>query len=285
MLVANNQKGNRCKAWLTEKPECPFYCPKCQEAVILKKGRIKAHHFAHKPPVTCQYGTGESQKHWKAKKAIYEALVDHPHCKKCDLERMLDGVRPDVSLYINNVPVAIEFQNSTIEIEEIKRRAHRYLQLGIHLIWLMPECKPSGFKEADDGKKTIYRPQIWQKYLQNMYYGRLYYWQEGAIVSPVHLLPYKHYVERGNWVDDFYDESGEDLEGTNWHEEHYYDADYGGYHKMSKTKKEVIYPENNTDRLLHIADDFRPAETKPFTAKNWHIPKSLIWLDRLKKWW
>lgn len=285
MLVANNQKGAKCKAWLTKKPEGPFHCPKCQEIVILKKGRIKAHHFAHKPPLTCQYSAGESQKHWIAKKSIYEALVNHPYCKKCDLERMLDGVRPDISLYINKVPVAIEIQNSTIEINEIKRRANRYSQLGIHLMWLIPECDPVGSKEADDGKKIIHRPQVWQKYLQNMYFGRLYYWQEGAIISPVHLESYEHYVERGNWIDDFYDDIGESLEGTYWHDEHYDDAEYGGHYKKSKTKKEVIYPKDKTDRLLHIAEDFHPAETKLFTTKNWHIPKSLIWLDRLKKWW
>ncbi len=221
MLVANNQKDTRCKAWLTEKYEGPFCCPECQEEVILKKGQIKAHHFAHKPPITCQYGAGESQKHFTTKQAIYEALEKHQNCKHCDLERVLKGVRPDISLRINNIPVAIEIQKSTIDINEIMRRTLCYTQLGIYLIWIMPENEPSKLKTISDGQKIIYRLREWQKYLQNMYYGRLYYWQEGAVVSPLHLSPYRHYVESGNWVDDFYNDTGESLEGTYWHDEHY----------------------------------------------------------------
>jgi len=285
MLVANNKDGNRCKAWLTEKPEKPFYCPECHDEVVLKKGKVKAHHFAHKPPVTCRYGTGESQIHWKAKKAIFEALIDHPRCKKCDVERRLEGVRPDISLYIRNIPVAIEIQNSTIEIDEIARRASCYLKLGIHLIWVMPENKPANCEEADDGKKIIHRPKEWQKYLHAMYFGKLYFWQGGALVSPAHLEPYKHYVGPGNWVEDFYDEIGDSLEGTYWHDEHYYDADYGDHYKTSKTKKEVLYPKGESKNILHIAEDFGPSKRKPFSAKNWNIPKSLIWIDTLKKWW
>jgi competence protein CoiA len=156
MLVANNKDGNRCMAWLTEKPEMPFYCPECHEEVVLKKGRVRAHYFSHKPPVTCRYGTGESQIHWKVKTAIYEELVVHPQCRECDVEHRLKGVRPDVYLYIRDVPVAIEIQKSTIEIDEIDRRVSCYLKLGIHLIWVVPESKPTNCIETEDGKKIIH---------------------------------------------------------------------------------------------------------------------------------
>ncbi len=282
MLVANNKEGNRCKAWLTEKAEMPFYCPECDDEVILKKGKIKADHFAHKPPVTCKYGTGESQVHWKAKKEIYEALAYHPLCKKCDVERRLEGVRPDVSLYIRDIPVAIEIQNSSIEINEIERRACCYFKLGVNLLWVIPEREPKDYIDTDDGKKLIHRPKEWQKYLHAMYFGKLYFWQEEAFVSPVHMEPYKYYVEPGNWIDDFYDDIGESLEGTYWHDENYDGADYGGYHKTSSTKKEVLYPEKH---ILHLAEDFVSSKRKPFNSPNWSIPESLLWIDTLKKWW
>ena len=53
-----------------EKEDGPFFCPSCRGKVILKKGRIKIPHFAHKPPVTCIYGKGESEIHYKAKLEI-----------------------------------------------------------------------------------------------------------------------------------------------------------------------------------------------------------------------
>lgn len=36
-----------------------FFCKDCLKEVVLKKGRVRAHHFAHKSPVTCQYGIGK----------------------------------------------------------------------------------------------------------------------------------------------------------------------------------------------------------------------------------
>jgi len=45
------------------KQEAPFACPSCSKEVTIKKGDIKAHHFAHKPPVTCDHGMGESDAH------------------------------------------------------------------------------------------------------------------------------------------------------------------------------------------------------------------------------
>jgi len=66
---------------------------------------------------------------------------------------------------------------------------------------------------------------------------------------------------------------------------HYDDAEYGGYHKTSKTKKVVMYPKNGRGKNLHIAEDFHESVAKPFSTKNWNIHKSLIWIDNLKKWW
>jgi hypothetical protein len=40
----------------------------------------------------------------------------------------------------------------------------------------------------------------------------------------------------GNWVEDFYDDIGDSLEGTYWHDEDYYEVDYGGYMKTHKTQ-------------------------------------------------
>lgn len=30
-----------------------YRCPNCSKPLVLKKGRVVIHHFAHKPPVLC----------------------------------------------------------------------------------------------------------------------------------------------------------------------------------------------------------------------------------------
>jgi len=48
--AAISRNGVKSVAWKTEKSEGPFRCPGCAGEVILKKGKVKEHHYAHKPP-------------------------------------------------------------------------------------------------------------------------------------------------------------------------------------------------------------------------------------------
>ncbi len=89
MLSANDQQGDLVIAWEVTKTQGPFFCPECQEQVIVKKGSYKIHHFAHQPSSDCTYGTGESEEHRQAKYHIYEALRHHPDVTKLAIERPL----------------------------------------------------------------------------------------------------------------------------------------------------------------------------------------------------
>lgn len=287
MLIALDINQSRCISWNTSKEQKPFYCPKCQEEVILKKGNKKIHHFAHKPPINCTYGVGESQKHYKVKKAIYEALLKEPNCSKCELERILKGVRPDISLKINNNYVAIEIQNSTIDISLINQRIERYNKLNIHLIWILPDDNPKIVlpDSKDEGvHKKLCRPKEWEKYLHKLYFGRLYYWQNNANVKPLHLQTYQYEISSGNWIE----ESSEcqDLEGTNWYNDNIDEAYYDGYTKYSKTKKEFISPKSNgKDIILNIAKDFKATRVIQSTFNGSSTPDRKLWIDNIKAWW
>lgn len=281
MLVANDSIQDRCVAWKTDKDKAPFFCPECNKEVTLKKGRIREHHFAHLPPVSCIYGQGESDKHFKIKRAIYEALSSHPNCSKCEVERILKGVRPDISLYVHKTPVAIEIQKSSIDINEIIRRTKKYSDLKIHLIWIIPD---DTFTNAKLGKnnKLICRPKEWQKFLHAMYYGRIYVWHKEALVKPVHLDPYKWYFEKGNWIDDHCEKINEDLENTYWYSDNYDNAHYGGFWKTSKSEKELVYPDIP---YLHLAEDFRDVLRENFHTNKYEIPSCKLWTDKQQKWW
>lgn len=287
MLTALDISKNKCIAWNTDKEQKPFTCPKCEDEVILKKGNKKVHHFAHKPPINCSFGTGESQKHYEVKKAIYEALLKEPNCSKCELERILDGVRPDVSLKINDSYVAIEIQNSTIDISLINQRIERYNKLNIHLIWIFPDNNPKILlpDSKDDGlSKKLCRPKEWEKYLHQLYFGKLYYWQDNANVKPLHLQTYQYRISSGNWIEE--NSEYEDLEGTHWYNDNIDEADYGGYTKYSKTKKEFIFPKlNGKDRILNIAKHFKAISPKETTFKDKISPYRKLWIDNIKPWW
>lgn len=183
MMTAIRQlDGRKVGAWEVDKNERPFLCPCCSEVVTLRRGGIKAPHFAHQPPVTCEYGTGESEEHRRCKISIYEALVAHPCVSKCEVERDLGAVRPDVSAYINNVPVAIEVQASNLTLQKIRQRTEEYARRGIYVLWL-PIYKESL-------KRELYSPRPWEHWLHEAYFGRVYYWLEGLRIQPVHFRDY-----------------------------------------------------------------------------------------------
>jgi competence protein CoiA len=183
MLTAIRQvDGQKVGAWEVDRTERPFLCPCCSEIVTLRRGGIIAPHFAHKPPVTCEYGTGESEEHRQCKISIYEALAADPLVKKCEMERDLGAVRPDVSAYINGVPVAIEVQASNLTLEKIGRRTGEYARRGIYVLWL-PIYKESL-------KAELYSPRPWERWLHEAYFGRIYYWVESLRIQPVHFRDY-----------------------------------------------------------------------------------------------
>lgn len=183
MMTAIRQlDGRKLGAWEAERDERPFLCPCCAEIVTLRRGGIIAPHFAHKPPVTCEYGTGESEEHRRCKIAIYESLVAHPSVRKCEMERDLGAVRPDVSAYINDVPVAIEVQASNLTLEKICRRTEEYARRGIYVLWL-PIYK-------EQLKRRLYSPRPFERWLHEAYSGRVYYWVEALRIQPVHFRDY-----------------------------------------------------------------------------------------------
>ena len=108
----------------------PYFCPACQDAVILRKGEIKKAHFAHKASKTCNQ---ETILHKTAKQLIVDVIsdwksnkTDAPVLKRtCEIcrqskdqplpdkvecamleYRMPDGFIIDVALMVENEPAA-----------------------------------------------------------------------------------------------------------------------------------------------------------------------------------
>ena len=256
MLCGTRQKDHKkVFASQSQKDEGPFYCYGCGGELVLRKGRIKIHHFAHKPPYNCTIGEGETEAHRECKISIYNSLSNQPNVTQLELEKNLGDAVPDIYCFINGHPVAIEIQRSNISVDSITSRTIIYEKLGIYVVWLA--------LFNDDLYQDKYSPKAWEKWCHATYFGRVYYWMSDLTVVPVHFSDYFLYVETSSW----YNEYGEEQSA-------------GGYQKTSKR-----YKTPQLGRKLNLATDFRPTVKPSWQGGSVYVPKCKIYCDKLRKWW
>jgi competence protein CoiA len=166
MLTALRQSDQtKVLARDSEKFESPFLCPRCNRVLVIRKGRIKAHHFSHKPPVTCSLGIGETEQHLQAKLAIYDALAQETNVSDLELEKDFGISVADVFALISGVKVAIETQRSALTVNDITTRTSNYHLLGIAVLWI-------GLQKPDI-HSAQYSPRAWEKWVHAAYFGRV----------------------------------------------------------------------------------------------------------------
>ena len=242
----------RIAARAAERSDAPFHCPECRAVVTLHKGPIKIPHFAHKPPVLCEYGAGETDAHRECKTALFDAL--QAAGVPCELEKPMDGVRPDIFfLWNNKIPCAVEAQRSNLSVETLARRTLRYRALGVHVLWL------ALFTEAL--QEQFYSPRPWEKWLHTAYLGRVYYWRSQVTalqIQPVRFEPFRQQREYHSW---YVANDGEPRLS-------------GGYAQVSKRyKKPILGPE------CHLLADFRPVFKPAWEQGNPPMPSRRLFMD------
>lgn len=256
MLSATRINDNeKVYAWLEAKSNAPFSCPRCNDEVVLRKGVVRVHHFAHKPPVSCSYGKGESNEHRRCKFEIYERLVRESGVTGCEIEKNLNTVRPDIFCYIRQIPVAIEVQLSVLTLDQIIYRTIEYWKKGIYVLWLPI------FSDKLISKR--YSPRLWEKWLHTAYFGRVYYWHSKLNIVPIHFNDHLIHVEQRSW----FEACG-------------YENFGGGYDKLSKRFKTP-----SPGKPVNLIRDFRILERKPTLTNVYTIPESKLLLDTQKRWW
>lgn len=143
MIYANNEVGKLTQV-LYSGQKC--LCPICKGEVFGKIYLDKQNHFAHKHNPSCSYYTGSiSDWHinWQSKFENIE--VRYPE----------KGLRADVVMPKKTV---IEFQNSRITFEEIKRREKGYKKM----IWLF------NLSKFDSDKVYVINNQLhWNGFIKN----------------------------------------------------------------------------------------------------------------------
>ncbi len=116
-----------------------YHCPSCHKALVLKKGRVVIHHFAHKPPILCDWARGETLAHLEAKQIVHAALTGRG--VKAELEYSVETLpgdrRADVMAWSpKGQMIAIEMQHTSISAEEIAERAFAYARAGAAQVWI-----------------------------------------------------------------------------------------------------------------------------------------------------
>lgn len=115
-----------------------FYCPTCEEEVIIRAGPYTIPHFAHQQKTICPSAEGgEGTYHEKGKLLLYEWL--QRQTKRVSLEHYISVIRqrPDIYLPLKNKQIAIEYQCARIPLDDLKQRSRGYLHSDIHPIWIL----------------------------------------------------------------------------------------------------------------------------------------------------
>jgi len=145
MLVANTKSKEPINLVVVKsiedlvkmKKQNQYYCPICNESVILKIGEKKRPHFAHVSLVDCIGGEGESEVHNEGKIDIYEWLIKQ--YENVELEKYFSEIkqRTDILLSQNDIFLCIEYQCSKIPYTKLKERTQGYKKQGIPVLWIL----------------------------------------------------------------------------------------------------------------------------------------------------
>jgi len=256
MLVANlSACSSRVLARDIDRGSGPFKCPICGNEVILRKGQVRIHHFAHRAKLSCTHGAGESDQHRRAKEELFEAMKNEPGVEQCELECVLNGVVADVYFEWNGARIALEVQRSTLSPDELEHRTRQYEQNGIYVLWL-----PLFHSKLKDQR---YSPKLWEKWLHAAYFGRVYYWVAGKTIQPVHFDPFELVVPESSW----HGAGGEESYA-------------GGYSKTSKRFRAPRFGEP-----VELMREFRTKERDAWSSGALRIPRAKFLMDVQSKWW
>jgi len=145
VLVALNASKHRVVAEVAARGE-QYVCPACGESVVLKKGARVVHHFAHRPQSPCDFA-GETMRHLEMKLRMFDGMRSlNPELEVV----MCDGARrADVVVLVNGKHIAVECQQSSIDIDELKQRNSDYHG---QVLWILDAPRFFGTEGVRTGK-------------------------------------------------------------------------------------------------------------------------------------
>ncbi len=133
MLLAMNEYHECCSAKYAEK-EKMYYCRSCRKRVVLKKGKKKCAHFAHRKTENCSvFSEGESEEHLQLKECFMDWLGQS--AEPVFLEAYLPRLRQRPDILLANL--ALEIQCSRLSHQRFFERTKNYLNNGYQVWWIL----------------------------------------------------------------------------------------------------------------------------------------------------
>ncbi|ASK60797.1 hypothetical protein CFK37_00530 [Virgibacillus phasianinus] len=115
-----------------------FFCPTCEEPVLVKAGMTMIPHFAHRQRLECASNDyGEGPYHEQGKLVLYNWLRMQQVDVRLEPYIQEIGQRPDLYAELRNRKIAIEYQCARIPIELLSQRNEGYKGMGITPIWIL----------------------------------------------------------------------------------------------------------------------------------------------------
>ena len=161
MFFANDQSGNKVHIDQTQRGS-EYFCPCCNEKLILRKGKIRAHCFSHPKSSTCtdhwHYDMSDWHKNWQ-NRFPQEAQ---------EVVKEFGGKRHRADVLLENEKCVLEFQHSKISNAEFNERNAFYKSLGYRVKWIFDvrgeEIEPNTFYDYTTGKTRRKKDQYrWKK--------------------------------------------------------------------------------------------------------------------------
>lgn len=208
MITAIDDNGIKVFAFKESKDRC-YYCPACKTKMVLKKGMIKVHHFAHVPDCDCEFRYGESEIHERIKVNLYHALnekLPYGLINNVDIEHRINDFRTDIYAAINGIQLAFEIQCSNISDNEIEDRMEKHSNAGLATLWICDDI--TTLTHGQLGQYTlVYKPKSWQKKIYSIYKNNLFIYSKLRSIMAYHFEPYMLSHEGGEYFDSYNYES------------------------------------------------------------------------------
>lgn len=154
MLFAIDKEGNRIHINYALRGQ-EYVCPCCEEKVVLKKGNIRKHHYAHHSGSMCRdgwhYDMSDWHQEWQNKFPLqYQEIV-----------KELNGKKHRADVLIEDKKIVFEFQHSALSSDEFYDRNIFYNTLGYKVIWVFDEIEQYISGEIDNYRGDLW---AWEKY-------------------------------------------------------------------------------------------------------------------------
>lgn len=260
MIVALEQ-GQRIEASAAQRGP-KFTCPNCKAPVILKKGRVLTHHFAHKPPTACTWAVGETAAHMKAKNALCEAFRQSGRQAEVEVEILSTSGdrRADVVVWSSDgkTRVAFEIQHQPLSFEGIEQRTRGYIAASVPVLWMgLLSAKAIDGAGRKGGNLVIerYPPRQWEKWAHAFSFKNIWFMDEQGCLWRGVLTGHKIEVPHSSWHDSY----GSERSG-------------GGFTRNSKRWRTLTLsgPFQIADLVIKLKD------RDPWENKEFKLPKSKV---------